>query len=183
MSHTAKLAAWQMDLVRANAQRSVNEDSFFLTVAKAAEVAPSQEAIAKVLHTSQVQVSRWAKKGREVAAENDLAEVQSPYEIALRYSRGELTRDQVVDVLSHWQYQEWENRTAGQQDDLLNSVAGSFDELVAAHADGLLEDDTYDEIADGLEELAEQTMPAGVEAHVGLDVRWSGSVKYSSHSA
>ncbi|MEO7018229.1 MAG: hypothetical protein ABI067_17095, partial [Leifsonia sp.] len=53
--------------------------------------------------------------------------------------------------LSAWPYQKWENRTAGEHDDLLNTVAESFDELIAAHADGLLENDTYDAIADAIE--------------------------------
>lgn len=145
---------WQARLIKATARKTVGEEGWFRTIAAAVEAAPSQEAVAEALHTSQVNVSRWAAKGREIAAARGDQAASSPYEAALRYSLGEISRDQVIEILSTWEYRGWNNRTAGEQDDLLNTVAGSFDELIAAHADGLLEDDTYDAIADALEERA-----------------------------
>lgn len=145
---------WQTRLIAATAHKKVGEEGWYRTIAAAVEAAPSQEAVADALHTSQAQVSRWAAKGREIAAERVQEPAASPYEAALRYSLGELTRDEIIQTLSTWPYRTWSNRTAGEHDDLLNTVAGSFDELVAAHAAGLLEDDTYDAIADALEERA-----------------------------
>ncbi|MBX4299242.1 hypothetical protein K4H04_26145, partial [Mycobacterium tuberculosis] len=76
-------------------------------------------------------VSRWAAKGREIAAARAERPASSPYEAALRYSLGEITRERVIEILSTWEYRGWNNRTAGEHDDLLNTVAGSFDELIA----------------------------------------------------
>jgi hypothetical protein len=145
---------WQARLIKVHARRTVSDEEWFTTIAAAVEAAPSQEAVAKALDTTQVNVSRWAAKGREIAAARSEHPATSPYEAALRYSLGEIPREQVIEILSTWNYREWNNRTAGEEDDLLNPVAGSFDELIAAHADGLLEDDTYDAIADALEERA-----------------------------
>ncbi|CAM5531554.1 hypothetical protein [Leifsonia shinshuensis] len=144
---------WQARLIAATAHKKVGEEGWYRTIAAAVEAAPSQVAVADALHTSQAQVSRWAAKGRQIAAVRG-QKIDSPYEAAVRYSVGELTRDQIIEILSTWDYRRWDNRTAGEHDDLLNTVAGSFDELTAAHADGLLEDDTYDAIADALEERA-----------------------------
>ncbi|MEN2741674.1 hypothetical protein ABCS02_28140 [Microbacterium sp. X-17] len=172
--------SWRSRLYAAAAHRRVGEEDWYRTVADAVEEAPSQAAVANVLHTSQANVSRWAARGRKLQAQWEagasgnqiqaLAEqlglppsigrvMASPYEAALRYSRGQLTRDQVVYLLSSWPYRSWNSRTRGEQDDVLATVNGSFDDLIAAHSAGLLDDDLYDEIADALERKAAAPPP------------------------
>jgi len=69
----------------------------------------------------------------------------SPYEVAQRYAAGYLTRDQMIDELSRWDYapqpgpQGW--------DDLVLEVAGSTEEVGRAFDQGLIDADAHDQVA------------------------------------
>jgi hypothetical protein len=66
-----------------------------------------------------------------------------PYVIAEQYSRGEISREQLIDALTAWRYLPGETKTAGLHDDLLNYVPGSFDDIEAAFLDDLINEEIY----------------------------------------
>lgn len=114
-------------------------------IRKVGELAPlgSQREIAKVLGIAQPNVHKTMKAA---AAAPPLVEGFSgadPYEIAERYSIGELTLFQLVDELLRWDYPPTKNRTDG-YDDLVFSVPGSWDDLVRAVDHELIDGRTYD---------------------------------------
>lgn len=68
---------------------------------------------------------------------------QTPYDSAESYARGEISRDDLIHLLTTWRYLPSETRTTGLHDDLLNTVSGSFDDVEAAITDGLIDDKIY----------------------------------------
>lgn len=68
---------------------------------------------------------------------------RAPYRSAESYISGEIDREELIDRLTSWRYEPGEVRTAGLHDELLNFVAGSFDEVLAAFIDGLLDGELY----------------------------------------
>jgi hypothetical protein len=112
-------------------------------IRKVGELAPlgSQREIAKVLGIAQPNVSKALKAA---AAAPPLVEGFSgadPFEIAERYSIGELTLFQLVYELLCWDYKPTQ-RTDG-YNDLLFSVPGSWDDVVRAESEGLIGLDVY----------------------------------------
>ncbi|PPF66465.1 hypothetical protein C5C18_08730 [Rathayibacter tritici] len=79
-----------------------------------------------------------------------------PYEAAESYRCGEISRDELVQILTTWRYVPSEQRTAGLHDDLLNFVPGSFDEVEAAFDDELIDEALY---SIALEALRTQIAP------------------------
>lgn len=68
----------------------------------------------------------------------------SPYEIAQRYAAGMLTREQLVDELSRWDYPARHVPEPGEPG--LN-VPGSWEDVMAAFYDGLLAEQDYDAVS------------------------------------
>lgn len=83
----------------------------------------------------------WAKEAHVVTWSSEFG--QSPYHVAERYSRGEISRDQVIEALTTWPYETNEVKVEGLHEDLLNYVAGSFDDVEAASLDELIDDEIY----------------------------------------
>ncbi len=109
-THATSALAWQSELKRARTHRDHGAEEFLVLVAKAAEIVP-QTDIAAQLHASQPQVSRWAAKGRVLLTPVQKGKLaRSPYHAAQRFSRDEITRDQLVEFLTHWQYLDSEPR-------------------------------------------------------------------------
>lgn len=141
--HTAPALDWRSELARARTHRDHGGEEFLTAVARIAESIPQTE-IAVQLQASQPQVSRWAAKGRSLLELVDGGKLgRSPYHVAERYSRGEITRDQVIDALTHWEYVPAELKTEGLHDDLLNYVPSSFDDIEAASLDELIDGEIY----------------------------------------
>ncbi|MBB2959555.1 hypothetical protein [Pseudoclavibacter helvolus] len=112
-------------------------------IRKVAELAQlgSQREIARALGIAQPNVSKTMKAA---AAAPPLVEGFSgadPFEIAERYSIGELTLFQLVHELLRWDYKPTQ-RTDG-YNDLLFSVPGSWDDIVRAESEGLIGLDVY----------------------------------------
>ncbi|ROS28464.1 hypothetical protein EDF22_0188 [Rathayibacter sp. PhB127] len=150
--HVIPPKEWRSELARARTRRDHGSDEFLAAVARVADSGVSQTEIAGQLRASQPQVSRWAAKGRRIlglVAEGRMLG-RSPYHVAERYSRGEISREQVVEALTTWQYVTAETRTGGLHEDLLNVVAGSFDEVQAASLDDLIDEDVYAAALDAL---------------------------------
>jgi hypothetical protein len=54
-----------------------------------------------------------------------------PYVVSERHSRGEISRDQLIDTLTTRRYLPGGAKTEGLHDDLLNYVPGLFDDIEA----------------------------------------------------
>jgi len=67
----------------------------------------------------------------------------SPREICLRYKAGQISRDQVIDQLVHWDYVP-RKPVEDPYNDLLFDTPGSFDDVLQALHDGVLDGETYD---------------------------------------
>ncbi len=143
---------WRRQLAAARARRDYVSDEFLATIARITASNVSQAAIAEELHSSQPQVSRWAARGRELLEkESESGAGRTPYQAAERYQRGELTREELIDALAHWDYVDWNSKTTGLHDDLLVTVSGSFDDVLAALDDGLIDEEIYEIVYGRLE--------------------------------
>ncbi|MDN4641788.1 hypothetical protein QCD70_16175 [Agreia sp. PsM10] len=67
-----------------------------------------------------------------------------PYVVSEQYSRGEISREQLIKSLTSWRYLPTELKTTGPDDDLLNYTPGSFDDIEAASLDDLIDDEIYE---------------------------------------
>lgn len=101
----------------------------------------SQREIAKVLGIAQPNVSKTLKAAVSAPQLVEGFSGADPYEVAERYSIGELTLFQLVDELLRWDYLPTQ-RTDG-HDDLVFSVPGSWDDVVRAQSQGLLPMEVY----------------------------------------
>ncbi|WP_051196460.1 hypothetical protein [Jonesia quinghaiensis] len=70
-----------------------------------------------------------------------------PYEICERYAAGLISRDQLVDELTRWEYTP-NARTESLVDDLIINKPGSVADLERALRRGLIEAELYEEIGD-----------------------------------
>ncbi len=78
------------------------------------------------------------------AADGPPMNEETPYKIAARYAAGEIPREVLVEILTHWNYLPGETMTQGLHDDLLNYTAGSFDDVDAALDDGLIDAEIHE---------------------------------------
>lgn len=85
-------------LLAANAEGELAELHYLRAVAAAAEQGRTQREIAATLGISQSAVYKILVKARHTPA---LFE-QSPWEVALRYAAGEITRDTMLDTFGTW---------------------------------------------------------------------------------
>jgi hypothetical protein len=137
-SETAAAVSWRDELVRARTRREHGSEAFLTTIAQIAREIPQTE-IASQLGASQAQVSRWASKGRSLIEIAAGGHGWSPFDVAQRYSRGEITRDQVIEALTTWPYA---HRDLSPEEP--RSIhAGSIDDVHAAALDGLIDEEVY----------------------------------------
>ncbi len=106
-----------------------------------------QTEVARVLGVSQSALSQSLKVARKVREAAPGFSGAGPYEICQRYSLGQLTREQLIEELTRWEYKpipepEW-------LEDIVPSPGlGSWREVQKAHREGLIDDATYDEVAE-----------------------------------
>jgi len=140
----APVLDWQKELTRARAHRDHGSDEFLSAIARIVDSGVSQVEVAVQVKASQPQVSRWAAKGRTLLERVDGPQLgRTPYHVAERFSRGEISREQVLRALTTWSYLDSETKTEGLHEDLLNYVPGSFDDVQAALLDDLIDDEIY----------------------------------------
>jgi hypothetical protein len=75
----------------------------------------------------------------------------TPYEIAARFAAGRITRDQLIDELARWPYKT-PPRTDG-VDWRSGSTVGTWDDVVIAMGDNLIDTETYEAVMDRQDEL------------------------------
>lgn len=106
-----------------------------------------QAEVARVLGVSQSALSQSLKVARKVPEAVPGFSGAGPYEICQRYSLGQLTREQLIEELGRWEYTpipepEW------LEDIVASPGPGSWREVQKAHREGLIDDATYDEVAE-----------------------------------
>lgn len=111
----------------------------------------SQSELARQLRVAQPTISETLAKATKLAPIKPGFAGATPYEIAQRFAIGEITREQLIDQLARWEYAP-QSRTDG-YDSLLVDPPGTFEEVVKAANDGLIDGVTYDAILDRAEEL------------------------------
>lgn len=107
----------------------------------------SQNQLSKVLGISQPSLSSALKTAAKITQPREGFSGADPYELCQRYAVGELTRERLTDELSRWDYVRAE--PVGERDyfdDLRFSERGSFDDVVRALDDGLIDGSIYDTV-------------------------------------
>ncbi|NMR20232.1 helix-turn-helix transcriptional regulator [Cellulomonas fimi] len=106
----------------------------------------TQVELARNLGVSQPTISSALKTASGLPEPRPGFSGAGPYEIAQRYAAGDLSRGQLIDELSRWEYRPW---VATDGYDCTTGDEGEWGETVAvALRDGLLDEETYDAILD-----------------------------------
>lgn len=108
-----------------------------------AELNQPQRQISAALGISQPGLSTALKTAKKVPPARPGFSGASPYEICQRYAVNELTRDQVIDELTRWEYVIPEVIEHDYFDDLRFDTPGSLDDVVQAFHHGLIDADLY----------------------------------------
>ncbi|WP_431030907.1 hypothetical protein [Plantibacter sp. RU18] len=127
-------------------RRRVNLDQldYRRELTRLASLGIPQRQLSKELGISQPSLSTALKTAEKVSPARPGFSGADPYEICLRYSVGELTRDQLIDELTRWDYVIPEAREHDFFDDLRFSTPGSFSDVGQARNEGLIDGDAYD---------------------------------------
>ena len=147
-------APWRAVVAKAKARLDIADKDLAIAVAKAhAMPGATQVQIAALLGVSQPTVHRMLRQvTSRQRRENPLGE--DPYEICQRYALGQITREQLIDTLSRWPYDEDEPAPGpmGEWDDSITGLPDeSFEATVGrAFSQGLLSADDYDAIVQRL---------------------------------
>lgn len=112
----------------------------------------TQQQLAQELAISQPSVSSALKTAAKTPAPREGFSGADPYEVCQRYAAGDLSRKELINELTHWGYRTTEDQSTEFFDDLRFSTPGSFDDVLRALDDGLIEDDVYDAVLDALDE-------------------------------
>ncbi|MGQ4532201.1 hypothetical protein ACUIAC_02845 [Dermabacteraceae bacterium P13138] len=70
----------------------------------------------------------------------------SPMEVCKRYAIGQLTREQVIDELSRWEYEKVPEVELNWIDDIWPDVPGSFQDIESARYNKLIDNEIYGEV-------------------------------------
>lgn len=106
----------------------------------------TQRQLSKVLGISQPSLSTALKTAQKVPPARTGFSGADPYEVCQRFAVGELTREQLIDELTRWQYATVARRENDYFDDLRFATPGSFDDVGQAFDDGLIDADAYDTV-------------------------------------
>jgi len=124
---------------------AIDQLDYRRAVLRAADLKVTQDVLSASLGISQPALSKMLRAADRTPQPRAGFTGADPYEIAQRYAVGELTRAQVLDELSRWDYAPGADRMDG-YDSLVVSVPGSFDDVSRAYDEGLLDQDLYEEI-------------------------------------
>lgn len=134
--------------VRLRYRRDVDEVDFRRALAALALEGHPQAHMAAWLGISQPAVSQLLKTARATSTPRPGFSGASPMELCERYAAGLLSRAELVDELTRWEYppapkvDPWE--------DLLMLPEGGFEEVGRALGRGLIDDELYDEVLDAI---------------------------------
>jgi len=112
----------------------------------------TQRELAQMLRISQPSLSVALKKAETVAPARPGFSGASPYEVCQRYAVGEISREQLLDELTRWEYVIPPQVEYDYFDDLREEPPGSFNDVLLARNAGLIDDDIYGGLLDVLGE-------------------------------
>jgi DNA-binding transcriptional regulator YdaS (Cro superfamily) len=112
----------------------------------------TQRELAQLLRISQPSLSGALKKAETVPPARPGFSGATPYEVCQRYAVGEITREQLVDELTRWEYVIPPKVEYDYFDDLREEPPGSFNDVLLARNAGLIDDDIYGRLLDVLAE-------------------------------
>ena len=109
-------------------------------------------AIAKLIGVSRPDVEAALVQAQEEEVEQARPGFSStsPMEVCKRYAIGELTREQVIDELIRWEYEEIPEEEYDYFDDIRPIVPGSFQDVESAEYNKLIDLEIYGEVVRGL---------------------------------
>lgn len=136
--------------VKARHLRDVSELDYVRLVVVMVESGMSQTKIAKLVGVTQPTISKLLHRSASVPMAREGFSGADPFEICERYAADLITRDQLVDELTRWDYTPRQT-TANELDDLVVHTPGSTADLERALRRGLIDDDLFDEVADRLQ--------------------------------
>lgn len=125
---------------------SLDQLDYRRELARLAALGGTQRQLSKVLGISQPSLSSALRTAHKVPEPRPGFSGADPYEICQRYAVGELTRVQLVDELTRWEYPSAEAGEHEFFDDLRFSQPGSFDDVGRALDDDLIGADIYDTV-------------------------------------
>lgn len=125
-------------IVRSRARREIAERELQRAVRAARHAGATQADIAGRLAVSQAAISKRLAQAEPLDGDD------SPYDVALRYAAGDLTREQLMSQLATFEYKPSTQSPA--YDEPFVDVPGSVDELIRALDEGYLSPEDYDEI-------------------------------------
>lgn len=106
----------------------------------------TQRELAQLLRISQPSLSGALKKAETVPPARPGFSGATPYEVCQRYAVGEITREQLVDELTRWEYVIPPKVKHDFFDDLREEPPGSFNDVLLARNAGLIDDDVFEEV-------------------------------------
>jgi hypothetical protein len=107
-----------------------------------------QADIAQIIGISQPALSKALNGAQSVPEPADGFSGASPYEILLRFDAGLLSREQLIDELSRWNYPPYES--ADPDGDYIPSNAGTEADITRALDEGIVDEELYMEIVDAI---------------------------------
>lgn len=136
--------------LQARYRRDIGELDYRRQVVVMVDSGVSQTAIAKLVGVKQPTIHRLVERARSVVMPREGFSGADPFEICERYAADLITRDQLVDELTRWDYTPRQT-TVNELDDLVVNGPGTTADLERALRQGLIDDDLFDEVADRLE--------------------------------
>jgi hypothetical protein len=142
------LAAETRKARKLRARRAIIEIDYQRELVRLSKLRITQHHLSESLVISQPTLSSTLKTAKTVPPIKPGFSGATPYEIAQRYAAGELTKTQLIDELTRWEYPD--SMVTDGYDSLLIDVPGSFDDVERALQDKLIDGETYDEILEAL---------------------------------
>src|SRR5690625_2108849 len=110
----------------------------------------SQTEIAAMIGVAQPTVQKLLARAEAISMPRQGFSGADPYEICQRYAADLISREQVRDELSRWEYTP-RARTADPVDDLIVDTPGSIADVKHAMRQGLIDEDLFYEIVEAVE--------------------------------
>lgn len=136
---------------RARALRDIGDRDYKRYVVELSHLGKTQAEIARLLQVAQPTVQKMLKRSEALQMPAEGFSGADPYEICERYAADLISREQLIDELTRWDYPP-RGKTPDEFDDLIVPVPGSVEDLERALRRGLIDDELFDEIADRYEE-------------------------------
>ena len=111
---------------------------------KIAATGMTQREMASLLGMSQPAVAKALQRAQDVPEVIENFNAASPYEVCQRYAAGYITRNELVKQLVSWPYKPmpWANEYGEYEE----SLDGTWQDVVEAADNGLIDNSVYDEI-------------------------------------